>query len=81
MGGSDDLIQMARKRKEPHEIEAIRSVGARTEEVVDEVRRALREWMATPPRAVALEFEAILRVFLAANGTKDDLLQALSVVQ
>ena len=40
-------------------------------------RRALREWMASPPRPVALEFEAILRVFLAANGTKDDLLQAL----
>ena len=41
-------------------------------------RRALREWMASPPRPVALEFEAILRVFLAANGTKDDLLQALA---
>src|SRR5262245_1425621 len=39
----EDLIQLARKRKEPWEIDAIRSVGERTEKVVDEVRRALRE--------------------------------------
>lgn len=38
-----DLIQLARKRKEPWEIEAIRSVGERTEQVVDGVRRLLRE--------------------------------------
>jgi len=41
--GGEDLIQLARKRKEPWEIEAIASVGERTEQVVDEVRRALRE--------------------------------------
>jgi Xaa-Pro aminopeptidase len=39
----EDLIQLARKRKEPWEVEAIRSVGRRTEEVVDGVRRMLRE--------------------------------------
>jgi len=38
----EDLIQLARKRKEPWEIEAIRSVGARTEQVVDGVRELLR---------------------------------------
>jgi Xaa-Pro aminopeptidase len=42
----EDLIQLARKRKEPWEVEAIRSVGARTEVVVDGVRAMLRE--ATP---------------------------------
>jgi len=41
--GGEDLIQLARKRKEPWEIDAIASVGERTEQVVDEVRRALRE--------------------------------------
>lgn len=41
--GGEDLVQLARKRKEPREIEAVRSVGARTEEVVDLVREALRE--------------------------------------
>lgn len=41
--GGEDLIQLARKRKEPWEIEAIRSVGERTEQVVDGVRALLRE--------------------------------------
>lgn len=39
----EDLIQLARKRKEPWEIEAIRSVGERTEQVVDGVRAMLAE--------------------------------------
>lgn len=39
----EDLIQLARKRKEPWEIEAIRSVGERTEQVIDGVRRLLRD--------------------------------------
>jgi Xaa-Pro aminopeptidase len=39
----EDLIQLARKRKEPWEIDAIRSVGERTEQVVDGVRALLRE--------------------------------------
>jgi Xaa-Pro aminopeptidase len=43
----EDLIQLARKRKEPWEIEAIRSVGERTEQVVDGVRRMLREWTSS----------------------------------
>lgn len=41
-----DLIQLARKRKEPWEIEAIRSVGERTEQVVDGVRQMLRDGSA-----------------------------------
>lgn len=40
--GADDLVQLARKRKEPWEIAAIRSVGERTEQVVDKVREVLR---------------------------------------
>ena len=39
----EDLIQLARKRKEEWEIDAIRSVGERTEQVVDGVRALLRE--------------------------------------
>ena len=39
----EDLIQLARKRKEPWEIDLIRSVGERTEQVVDGVRAILRE--------------------------------------
>ena len=40
--GGDDLVQLARKRKEPWEVDAIRSVGERTEQVVDCVRALLR---------------------------------------
>jgi Xaa-Pro aminopeptidase len=40
--GAVDLVQLARKRKEPWEIAAIRSVGERTEQVVDRVREVLR---------------------------------------
>ncbi|MEO8035247.1 MAG: Xaa-Pro peptidase family protein [Acidobacteriota bacterium] len=39
----EDIIQLARKRKEPWEIEAIEAVGRRTEEVVDGVREMLRD--------------------------------------
>jgi len=39
----EDLIQLARKRKEPWEIAAIASVGERTEQVVERVRSVLRE--------------------------------------
>jgi len=42
-GGGEDLIQLARKRKDAWEIEAVRSVGERTEQVVDGVRKILRE--------------------------------------
>ncbi len=40
----EDLIQLARKRKESWEIDAIRSVGERTERVVGGVRAMLRDW-------------------------------------
>jgi Xaa-Pro aminopeptidase len=40
--GTDDLVQLARKRKDAREIEAIRSTGERTEQVVDDVRALLR---------------------------------------
>ncbi|HVT04046.1 MAG TPA: M24 family metallopeptidase [Thermoanaerobaculia bacterium] len=42
-GGGDDLIQLARKRKDTLELDCIRSVGSRTEDVVDSLRALLRE--------------------------------------
>ena len=39
--GGDDVIQLARKRKDEREIEAIRSVGERTAQIVDGVRDML----------------------------------------
>jgi Xaa-Pro aminopeptidase len=67
--GGEDLIQRARKRKEPWEIEAIASVGARTEEVVDEVRAALRE------RGTSLtlgDLKAIVSRGIQARGMIED---------
>jgi DNA-binding PadR family transcriptional regulator len=43
-------------------------------------RAALASWLDTPPKAFALEFEGLLRVYLAPFGTRDDLLQALETV-
>ena len=40
----EDLIQLARKRKDAWEIEAIRDAGMRTQQIVDGVRAMLRAW-------------------------------------
>ena len=42
---------------------------------------ALREWLHAPPEPVALEFEALVKVFLARFGTRDDLLGTVRRVQ
>jgi PadR family transcriptional regulator AphA len=43
-------------------------------------RRELRRWLATPPRGVALESEALLRILLADEGSEDDLRSAIEAV-
>jgi Xaa-Pro aminopeptidase len=65
----EDLIQRARKRKGPWEIDAIASVGERTEQVVDEVRRALREG----GEALALgDLKAIVSREIHRRGMSED---------
>src|SRR5687767_672143 len=49
--------------------------------VTAEGRKALREWLSTPPTGVSLEFEGLLRVFLSPFGTPEQLLDALNCVQ
>jgi PadR family transcriptional regulator, regulatory protein AphA len=44
-------------------------------------RRALRHWLATPPRPTALECESLLRVFLADFCTREELDIALAQVR
>jgi PadR family transcriptional regulator, regulatory protein AphA len=44
-------------------------------------RRALRRWLATPPRATALECEPLLRVFLADLSTREQLDAALAQIK
>lgn len=41
-------------------------------------RRALKEWLATPPRPTALECEPLLRIFLADYATRAELDVALA---
>jgi Xaa-Pro aminopeptidase len=67
----EDLIQLARKRKEPWEIDAIRSVGARTEQVVDGVRALLRE--AERGRSITLgDLKAFVSQEIARLGMIED---------
>ena len=68
-GNGEDLIQLARKRKEEREIELIRSVGERTEEVVDEVRAALRDWK---PGLKIGDLKAIVRHGISRRGMIED---------
>lgn len=44
-------------------------------------RVALREWLTTPSAPVALDFEALVKVFLARFGTRDDLLATVRQVE
>lgn len=41
-------------------------------------RAALRRWLRDPPKPIALEFEALVKVFLAAIGNREDLVRTLS---
>ena len=44
-------------------------------------KEALREWLGTPVSPFSMEFEAILRIFIAPLGTKDELLSTLNQVK
>jgi DNA-binding PadR family transcriptional regulator len=44
-------------------------------------RRALAEWLHQPGDAPVLQFEQLLKVFFADNGTKTDLLATLAAAQ
>lgn len=42
VAGGDDLVQLARKRKEPHEVAAIEAAARRTERIIGDLRTMLR---------------------------------------
>ena len=46
--------------------------------ITTEGRRELAQWLAQPGHGPILEFEALLKVFLAEHGTKRDLLATLA---
>lgn len=45
--------------------------------LTEEGRGALREWLKTPVSPFSMEFEAMLRLFVAPLGTKDDIMGSL----
>ena len=44
-------------------------------------RRALRQWLGTPGEGPVLEFEQLLKVFFADQGTKTDALKAVATIK
>ena len=44
-------------------------------------RRALRQWLGTPGEGPVLEFEQLLKVFFADQGTKTDALNAVATIK
>jgi PadR family transcriptional regulator AphA len=58
-------------------------VGKRTRTVysiTDKGREALREWLATPVSPFAMDFEAMIRLFVAPLGTKEQIVATLTQV-
>jgi PadR family transcriptional regulator, regulatory protein AphA len=43
-------------------------------------REALREWLATPVSPFAMDFEAMIRLFVAPLGTKEEIIATLELV-
>jgi hypothetical protein len=48
--------------------------------ITDKGREALREWLATPVSPFAMDFEAMIRLFVAPLGTKDEIIATLELV-
>lgn len=49
--------------------------------ITEEGRQVLREWLATPVSPFAMDFEAMIRLFIAPLGTKEQLVATLQQVR
>jgi DNA-binding PadR family transcriptional regulator len=49
--------------------------------ITDAGRRALAKWLASPSARPRYESEALLKVFFAENGTRDDLLASIRAIR
>lgn len=61
-----------------------RFVGKRSRtlyQISEAGRSALQDWLASPPAALSLEFESLLRVLYASLGTPEQLQLSLTVAQ
>lgn len=50
-------------------------------EITDAGRDALREWLSQPTSARSVEFEAMLKIFFADAGSRDQLLEVLAGIE
>ncbi len=48
--------------------------------ITEEGREALRAWLPTPVSPLAMDFEAMLRLYVAPLGTKDEIIATLELV-
>lgn len=48
--------------------------------ITEKGRELLREWLATPVSPFAMDFEAMIRLFVAPLGTKDEIVATLELV-
>jgi PadR family transcriptional regulator, regulatory protein AphA len=48
--------------------------------ITEKGREALREWLGTPVSPFAMDFEAMIRLFVAPLGTKDEIIATLELV-
>jgi DNA-binding PadR family transcriptional regulator len=49
--------------------------------ITEEGRHVLREWLATPVSPFAMDFEAMIRLFIAPLGTKEQIISTLEQVR
>lgn len=49
--------------------------------ITEDGKKALREWLRTPVSPFSMDFEAMLRLFVAPLGTKDELIGTLKQVR
>src|SRR5215208_722020 len=49
--------------------------------ITEDGKEALREWMGTPISAFSMNFEAILRIFAAPLGTKEEIIRTVEQVR
>lgn len=49
--------------------------------ITEEGREALREWLSTPVSPFAMDFEAMIRLFVAPLGTKEQIVTTLNQVR
>jgi PadR family transcriptional regulator AphA len=50
-------------------------------EITEAGRTALREWLATPGSLPLVEFDGLVKVLFAEQGTKEDLLKTLATIR